>query len=222
MWESPYPLTTILIVSNFNMLWTALYVLAIRRGFLDKTYGLPIASVFLNIGWDLVNFAFVPGLAAPQRFLSLFFFLIQLVIVYQVFRFWRREASDIPSWQFYSGIALTAAFSFALMLGTTLEFQEAPPWRSGYVNTFVSSALFIGMFYQRYDDLRGQSVYIGLAKLLGSGPLALALYLSPWPGFEGSILLPILYLGIFLLDLYYVILMVVRSRELGINPWKRF
>lgn len=218
-WTNFQNIPAVLIVANFNILWTALYIMVIRRGFLDKTFGIPVAALMLNSSWDFINFAIDP-MPVPQNLIVLFYFSLQLVIYYQVLRYWRREFPNVSAWQFYSLFVIGLIFSVLLLRTASLDFGETPTWRSGFADTFINSALFIAMFYHR-SDLRGQSLYIGLAKLLGSGPFGLGLFLHPWPGFEGSALLPLLYLGIFILDLYYVILVYLRSRQLGINPWRR-
>jgi hypothetical protein len=68
------------------------------------------------------------------------------------------------------------------------------------------SALFVAMLYAR-RSLRGQSVFIALSKMLGTGLASLAFYLYS-PLSEGSVLLPFLYVDILTFDLVYVIAMI--------------
>jgi hypothetical protein len=218
-WLSPQNIPAILIISNFNLMWMALYVLVIRRGFLDKTFGIPIVALFLNSSWDVINTFIYPS-PMPQPVVNLIYFLLELVIIYQVIRYWRSDYSDVRTWQFYSLFVLAAVLTFAVLLGLIKDFGDFPTWRASFIDTLINAALFIHMFHHR-PDLRGQSLYIALLKLLGTAPLMLGLYLHPWPGMENSALLPALYAGIFILDLIYVILVYWRSRALGINPWRR-
>lgn len=218
-WTSLQNIPALLIVTNFNLMWTALYIMVIRRGVLDKTYGIPIAALFLNAGWDFVSVFIFPQ-PMPQNLVLVFYLLLEIGIFYTVLRFWRNEHPGVPPGQFYFLFILGLGLALSLLIAFSVDFNETPAWRSGYLDTFINSALFIPMLYRR-PDLRGQTIYIGLAKLIGSAPLAFAFYLHPWPGFEGSVLLPVLYLGIFVLDLAYVVLFYMRSKAAGINPWKR-
>lgn len=220
MWDWPptSPLV-FLVVSLFDVGWTVMYILAIRRGFLDKTFGVPIVALFLNIAMDIVNI-FIVASPGPQLFVNITFLLLQLVMVYQVFRWWRGDFPSVPTWQFMTLMIIGAVFGIVLIISSVREFNESPAWHTSWVDTLINAALFIGMFYRR-TDLRGQSLYIAGLKWLGTWPLMLALYLYPPEGFEGSKLLPVLYAGIFVLDLYYVVIVYLRSRELGLNPWRR-
>jgi hypothetical protein len=47
----------ILLVGS-GLLWTVTYLLIIRRGFLDHTYGMPLAALCANLSWEFV-FSFV-------------------------------------------------------------------------------------------------------------------------------------------------------------------
>ena len=54
------------IMVGCGMLWTLAYLLIIRQGFLDRTYGMPLAALCVNLSWELV-FAFVYPHDLPQR-----------------------------------------------------------------------------------------------------------------------------------------------------------
>jgi len=47
----------ILLVSS-GVLWTVTYLLIIRRGFLDHTYGMPLVALCANLSWEFI-FSFV-------------------------------------------------------------------------------------------------------------------------------------------------------------------
>jgi hypothetical protein len=60
-------------------------------------------------------------------------------------------------------------------------------------------------------SLRGQSVYIALSKMVGTGLASMAFYLYS-PLSAGSILLPLLYVATAALDLIYVVVVVCVQR----------
>jgi hypothetical protein len=220
-----------LTVLNFNILWLLLYILVVRRGHLDKTFGIPAFALCANFAWDIYN-SIDPSITArspmPQPIIDGLYAVADLVILYQVLKYWRSDFK-MPSLEFYILLGMSMALSFLLMMTLIQEIEDVPMWRSAFIDTFLCSALFLSMFYRR-PNLEGQSLYIGLCKLLGTGPFMLMLYFSPSLGPEvkdlinlpASTLFVPLWVGIFILDLIYVMLVYRRSRDLGINPWRRF
>lgn len=205
-------------LANFNFLWILLYVIVIRQGFREKTFGVPMVALWFNLSFDVIDSFFYP--AYPMQIaINLIYIVMDLVILYQIVRFWRSDFGHLPAWQFFTGLILSAVFSFALLYALIRDMNDVPELRTAYVDVLINSVLFLNMYYRR-PHLKGQSMYVALAKLLGTGPLMLAFTIFPYPGYENSLLLPVLYLGIFIADLLYAILVYTRSRELGINPWR--
>jgi hypothetical protein len=91
----------------------------------------------------------------------------------------------------------------------------------GYVDNFINSALFIALFFRR-EGLLGQSIYIGLSKMLGTAAVSGMWLIFPWPGTDETLLMPFLIVGIFILDLSYVVLVYRRGREMGLDIFKRW
>jgi len=218
------------VVLNFNVLWVLLYILVIRRGHLDKTFGIPVISLCANFAWDIfnsVNRGVTVLSPTPQPIINGVYAIIDLIIIYQVLRYWRRDFSTVSRGQFYFFFGFALISSFALMQALILEANDLPMWRSAFIDTFLNSALFILMFYRR-PGLEGQSLYIGLCKLFGTAPFMLLLYFAPqlgiaeYIGLPPSILLPLLWIGIFILDVAYVGLVYQRARQIGLNPWRHF
>jgi hypothetical protein len=217
----------------FNGCWIFLYILVIRRGFKDQTYGIPFVALTVNLAWDIIGAFVAPSVAqsqgnsAPvyQGTIDFFYVIIDLIIVFQVFRYWYSDmepgATHGKRWQFYFFVVLALVFSLMLVRATMSALNDPLGVQVGFIDTFINSALFIDMFYRR-SDLRGQSLWIGLAKLVGTGAMLIALTIRPWPGTEGSPILPVLFAGIFVLDLAYAILVYQRCQVLKINPWRRF
>lgn len=73
--------------------WTVAYFLIIRRGLLDRTYGIPVVAVCVNISWEFI-FAFIVPHESPQRYINIGWFLLDVFILGQVLLFWR---SDFPA-----------------------------------------------------------------------------------------------------------------------------
>ncbi|HJW84331.1 MAG TPA: hypothetical protein VJ754_08495 [Anaerolineae bacterium] len=212
------PLLTVLF-SIFDLLWIAAFVLIIRRGFKDNTFGMPVIAAIVNLTWDAVV-SFVYPAPAPQVYFEVLFAAFDMVILYQVFKHWRREFPSLAAGTFYAFVGLAFVTAVALILGVRFEFKDLSSVYSGYAGNLMGSILFVGMLINR-SDLRGQSLYIALAKWLGTGAASLGSVIFQLPNLQGDVLVPILCAGMFVFDLTYVILVYRKSRALGINPWTR-
>jgi hypothetical protein len=204
----------------FNSCWIALYVLAIRRGFLDQTFAIPFVALAINMAWDVIGFTLAKG-PALQRVADMFYYGLQLVILYQVVRFGWRDFPVMSRRMFLFWIAFSQVAAVWLMGLVMADLRDPIGVKTGFIDTFINSALFIAMFYRR-SGLEGQTIYIGLLKLVGTGIMSLSLALFPWPGYADSALLLSLYVGIFVLDLVYVLLVYQRAQQTGISVWRRW
>ena len=57
--------------------WALAYVLIIRRGFLDATYGMPLVALCANVSWEFI-FSFVHPHGPVQRPVNIVWFLLDL------------------------------------------------------------------------------------------------------------------------------------------------
>lgn len=191
-----------------GIFWTIAYLLIIRQGFKDKTYGMLLAALCANISWEAI-FAFIHLHRPPQLYINYGWFALDLVIVFQFLKFGMKEFSKLTTTQFYSVFVFALVLSFSMILFVTYEFQD---WQGAYAafgQNLMMSILFLWMFFSR-DDLRGQSVYIALFKMLGTLLSSLAFYLYQ-PISQNSFLLPFLYTAILICDSMYTALVFRRS-----------
>ena len=191
-----------------GIFWSLAYFLMIRQGFKDKTYGMPLAALCANISWEAI-FAFLHPHRPPQLYINYVWFALDTVIVFQFLKFGKKEFSKFSIVQFYLIFTFAIVMSFCSILFVTYEFQD---WQGAYAafgQNLMMSILFLWMFFSR-DDLRGQSVYIALFKMIGTGVSSLAFYLYQ-PISQGSYLMPYLYVAIFICDSVYSVLVYRRS-----------
>jgi hypothetical protein len=189
--------------------WTLTYVLMIRRGFLDKTYGMPLVALCANVSWEFI-FSFLYPHGPIQRPVNIVWFSLDLVILLQLLRYGPREFDDLSKRVFYAMFGLALATSFCAVLSVTYEFDDWDGVYSAFGQNLLMSVLFLAMLRARGSP-RGQSVFIALSKMLGTGLASVAFYLYS-PLSEGSVLLPFLYVAIFAFDLTYVVA-VVRAQS---------
>ncbi|HEY3305054.1 MAG TPA: hypothetical protein VGL70_16130 [Candidatus Binatia bacterium] len=199
-----------------GVLWTLAYILIIRLGFRDRTYGMPIAALAANICWEFI-FSFIYHHEPPQNYVNVVWFAFDLVIVYQALRFGKAAAARaLPAEYFYPAFFLVLVLSFFAILAVTIEFKNWDGKYAAFGQNLMMSVLFISMLFRR-GDVSGQSIYIALFKMLGTLLPSILFYLR----FPSSVLLDFLYVAIFIFDLIYLVMLYAKHRELGINPWKR-
>jgi hypothetical protein len=202
------------IMVGSGVLWTLAYLLMIRRGFLDRTYGMPLVALCANLSWELI-FAFVYPHDLPQRAVNVVWFSFDLVILLQLLVYGPREFADLSRRAFYAVFALALATSFGAVLAVTLELDDFDGAYSAFGQNLMMSVLFLAMLYAR-RSLRGQSVSIALLKMGGTALASFAFYFYN-PEYDGSILLPFLYVAILVFDGIYAGAVILRRRQKGHN-----
>jgi hypothetical protein len=220
-----------------SLFWTLAYGLIIRRGWKDRTFGMPLVALAANLSWEVTFLVETIRLDGADARLALIlpWTLLDAAILAQCLRFGADDFADpwVRRWfrpLLLGVIALTALVMRALIT----EFRDAIGWYTAFGQNLLMSTLFVAMLLRR-GDVRGQSVYIALCKLLGTWfAFVLALFWSPptlhehWKTLLPSAYQPIapllvtLYAGTLAFDLLYVALLVRVSRARRMNPWQRF
>jgi hypothetical protein len=189
------------ILVGSGVLWTLAYLLIIRQGFLDSTFGMPLAALCANVSWEFI-FAFVYPHDLPQRAVNVVWFSLDLVILVQLLLYGPREFSGLPRRLFYAAFALALATAFGAVLTMTLQFGDFDGAYSAFGQNLMMSVLFVTMLHSR-GSLRGQSVSIAALKMGGTALASLAFYFFN-PDYDGSVLLPFLYVAILVFDAVYL------------------
>jgi hypothetical protein len=200
-----------------GLFWSITYILIIRRGFKDKTYGMPLAALCANISWEGI-FSFIYPHSPPQIYINYVWFLIDVIIVMQFIKYGRSEFPSLSNKKFIAMLLFALATCFGLVFSITREFND---WQGAYAafgQNLMMSVLFIVMLFNR-NDLRGQSIFIALFKMLGTAISSLAFYLYQ-PISQGSFILPFLFISIFVYDMIYVILIYQTCQEQNIPVWR--
>jgi hypothetical protein len=198
------------ILVGSGVLWTLAYLLIIRQGFLDRTYGMPLAALCANLSWEFI-FAFVYPHDLPQRAVNVVWFSFDLVILAQLLVYGPREFANLSRRLFYAAVALALVTAFGAVLTMTLQFDDFDGAYSAFGSNLMMSILFIAMLRSR-GSLRGQSVGIALLKMGGTALASFAFYFHN-PDYAGSVLLPFLYVAILIFDGIYAGAVIVRARR---------
>lgn len=191
--------------------WAIVYVIIIVKGFKDKTYGMPIPAFCLNFSWEII-FSFIYPSYSYYVLINIVWLLLDLLIFYQILKYGKNEFKKIRPIYFYLYFFTILFSAFALVFLSLKQFGMT--FANYYAPFFISlfmSYLFIAMYYVR-NSLRGQSIYIALFKMIGT------VFYSVWcflyiDELKGSKLMYFLYLSAFFLDLIYVVLLYLKSKN---------
>ncbi len=193
-----------------GIFWSITYILIIRQGYKDKTYSMPLAALCANISWEAI-FSFIHPHSPPQLYINYAWFILDVFIVFQFLKFGKPEFPNFSIKQLVVSFVFALVLAFCSVLFITYEFND---WKGAYTafgQNLMMSILFISMLVNR-NSLRGQSIYIAIFKMLGTGVSSLAFYLYQ-PISQGSLLMPFLYISIFVCDIIYLSLIYQKYRE---------
>ena len=210
---------TLIMVSS-GILWLLAYILIIKRGFQDKTYGMPLVAICGNISWEFI-FSFIYPHLAPHVYVNIFAFSLDLIILFQLLFIWQNEFKGLSKKFFYTIFISIFVISFYIMFVITYRYRDLYGVKLAYGQNLLMSILFITMILNR-NSIKGQSIYIAILKMLGTALTSVAFYIFFAREFyENSIFWSILYTLIFLFDIIYIFIFYQKSRKQAINPWTR-
>ena len=131
-----------------GLFWSATYILIIRRGFKDKTFGMPMAALCANISWEMI-FAFILPHDAPQLYVNYIWFSLDVVIVIQFLKYGKKEFPSIPKWQIFAIFALEVSIAAPLILGISNELGDSVGAYAAFGQNLMMSILFVTMLINK-------------------------------------------------------------------------
>jgi len=150
-----------------GLFWIITYILIIKRGFQDKTYGMPMAAICANISWEFI-FSFIYPHKSPQNIINIIWFILDIVIMFQYLGYGRKRFKKyMPEKFFYASFFMTLGISFLIIMAITFEFKDFEGKYAAFGQNLMMSALFISLLTRR-GNLSGQSIYIAVFKMVGS------------------------------------------------------
>lgn len=198
--------TVFTVISGLGTLaWLLAYVLVVRRGFLDRTYGMPLAALAANIGNELI-FAVVHPAEGLLRWSNFLWAAVDVVIVCQVIRYVPRELPSLGARWSRLTVPLAIAVATVLQLSFIAEFDDYGGAYCIFGINVMMSLCFVQMALAR-GDRRGQSIPIAVAKLVGTALFSLAMFFFSRDDFARGPLLTVLYVVCLVADVAYVALL---------------
>lgn len=229
-----------------GIFWTLAYINIIYRGFKDKTAGMPLLVLGLNISWEfLFAFAGPPFLSADsyyaiagqtvvQRAMDCMWFIFDCVIVYLKFKYGRDEYHKaLPGFGeklFKPYLCLIIFLSFLGVYTISVELNDHQGAYAAYLQNIFISSLYVQMLYRK-GSTDGQSMYIAILKFFGTvAPSAmgaitcmLAYGISVGDFLKPAFmpLMKFLVIGCMIFDVTYIVLLYRQFKHEGKNPWTR-
>ena len=201
----PAPTAFTILAGIGTMFWIGAYLLVIRKGFRDRTFGMPIVALCANISCEAI-FSFVHPAEGLLRLSNYAWLAIDLAILTQIIRFAPAESPHRHRAAVWAQVALGIVLAGWCQLAFIREFDDQGGAYTIYGVNLVMSAAFIGMVQHR-RSARGQSMPIAIAKMLGTGLFSLTLFLFSRDTFARGGLLTFLYAACFVLDLMYCVIL---------------
>ena len=193
---------TLILVAG-GVFWILTYIFIISKGFKDKTYGMPLIALCANISWEFI-FSFIFPHMPPQLFINYLWFGLDSIIVIQFLKYGKKEFLYLSSKRLYSIFLVLLGAEFSIILVNGITIGEYKGVYSAFGQNLVMSILFIIMLFKR-NSLRGQSIYIAIFKMLGTALTSLHYYMYE-PITQSSLILPSLFVSIFIFDIVYIYL----------------
>jgi hypothetical protein len=201
--------TIILVVGG--IFWILTYIFIISKGYKDKTYGMPLFALCANISWEFI-FSFVLSHSPPQLYINYLWFGLDVVIVFQFFKYHKKEFPNVQSLKIYAVFVVALASAFSIILTAGISLGDTDGVYAAFGQNLLMSVLFVLMFFKREKTLRGQSIFIALFKMLGTGLTSIHFYLFE-PVSQSSLVLPVLFISIFTFDLLYTLLILNQYKK---------
>jgi hypothetical protein len=167
-----------------GLLWIVTYALVIRIGFRQRTYAIPMLAVALNVGWEIVYGVLYPPESTALRLVHALWLLLDLIILYQLYRFGRGEQTQRLIARYFHSIlagmlvlALVGHLLVREQMTRMMIMGDFAGLGAAYGINLVMSALFL-FFLPARPGGRGISLPVAWTKFLGTAFVSLGNFLA--------------------------------------------
>jgi hypothetical protein len=198
-----------------GIFWILTYILIIIRGFKDKSYGMPILALLINITYEFI-FAFQHPHKGPWTIIYIVWFLFDIIIFAQALRWGTSEIKNSWLKQYFHHLVYIGTMGCYYLVYWAIFKIDYYGGYIGFGENLLMSVLFINMLLQR-DSIRGQSIYIGLFKFTGTIFSSIGNFVAR----PDDMIYLALYLSIFVADGVYLLLFLKLCRKKNEDCWTR-
>jgi hypothetical protein len=196
-----------------DLLWLYAYILIIRKGFQDRTYGVPLLALALNFTWEILYTVRFPPTDWLHIVLRWSWLLADAVIVYQYFRYGKDTGEIValrPYFYLISIFAFLNAYLFQYFFRA--HFYAPDGYDNAFIINFIMSLLFVQLFFLRSPGLLGLSYGAAWAKMLGTALLSIIFGLQRSQPMHRYNFMIFIYVSTFFYDVIYIALLAQARR----------
>ncbi len=213
-----------LIVQGNCFLWyTLAYLLIVRWGFKEKTYGMPALCICMNVAWEIL-YTFVIWVNMMTLLGNILWLIFDLLILITFLKYGANEIRNPQLKRFFRPLMI---LGIALACGIEYQVAKMTDYPTGYLMGWWL-ALFIAILYpfmiKSRESVRGQTIYA--PAFISLGTIFAYLWVMNWPDPTAQKLYPKAYTALFIPTLIimigYTVKVFKQCLKEGINPWKRF
>lgn len=174
-----------------GVFWIIAYILIIHKSFKDKTYGIPLFALSLNLAWEFTfSFIYPPGDLLFAKIIFLTWLLLDLIILYTFFKYGYKSRKYIgiiskKSLYIFTVFILVCSILFMILSVNdfSILFNNDITQTSGFIaniQNLIMSILFVSMLLNR-GNTSGQSIYIAILKWMGTLTVAILKFTNMLP-----------------------------------------
>ncbi len=174
-----------------GVFWSIAYILIIHKSFKDKTYGIPLFALSLNLAWEFTfSFIYPPGDLLFAKIIFLTWLLLDLMILYTFFKYGYKSGKYISiiskkSLYIFTVFILVCSILFMILSVNdfSILFKNDITQTSGFIaniQNLIMSILFVNMLLNR-GNTSGQSIYIAIFKWMGTLTVAILKFTNMLP-----------------------------------------
>ena len=154
-----------------GLCWSTVYIVLIYNGFKYKSYGMPLLALGLNFGWEFFYSFYQLDVnnISLQRWINIFWFVLDGVIVYQYFKYGKQYfPKKISENLFITWSVLVFAICFLIEYMFLIEFGKSMGARyAAFLQNLIMSFLFIDLLLKRVK-IEEFSITVAICKWIGT------------------------------------------------------
>lgn len=199
-------------------LWGWAYLAVIISCFKQKTYGIPLAAICMNITWEILSVFFWPAIRQQPAFhiADIVWLAMDVVIISQLLMYGREQQAyrEIREY-FYPIVAVTFALAFIGQYTFPMTYRDEDGFVLAFIINMGMSILFVFMYIARPDH-RGLSYRVAWLKMLGTACesiMCIEWMPAKHPELSNFSFFYFLYITTFLFDCVYIAQLAAARRE---------
>ncbi|SCI77545.1 Uncharacterised protein [uncultured Clostridium sp.] len=187
------------------------YIIIIYKSFKDKTCGMPLFALALNLAWEFTfSFIYPPENLLIARIMFILWLILDLIILYTFFKYGYENLKYknlITKKELNIFAILDILFSIIFIIlfvnDISILYENSIVQASGFIanlQNLIMSILFVNMILNRGNTL-GQSIFIAIFKWIGTLAIAILKFSNMLPSTNTELLI-IMLIQVF--DIIYI------------------